>query len=731
MGSPVLVFSQPKAVDHWETVIYADHTWQYFVGQTEPDANWRLLAFDDHTWSSGIGGFGYGDDDDQTVIETTISLYLRIRFVIKDTSKIVKAIFNMDYDDAFVAYLNDVEIARANIGVTGDHPVHDQTADGLREAEMYQGGQPVYFYLDYEKLRSCLHEGDNVLAIQVHNESITSSDLSAIPFFSVGIADDSNQYLPTPSWFSAPFDFVSSNLAIININTDGQEIPDEPRIIAHMGIINNPVGTRNFLTQAYNGYDGRISIEIRGQSAQMFPKKSFGIETQDEHGDNLNVSLLGMPEENDWILYAPYSDKTLIRNELCFHLARAMGGYSSRTQFCELILNDEYQGIYLLMEKIKRDKNRVDIATVTPADTTGDQLTGGYIIKVDKPDDESHPGWLSPVVPPYPNWGRFYFQFHDPAPDEIMPAQESYIQNFIREFETALVSSNFSDPVNGYARHIDMDTFVDHFILREFSKEIDSYKYSTYMYKDKDSIDGRLKMGPFWDFNLGFGNVNFGHERAMYTDGWMYNTGIPHMYWWYRLIRDEQFRTRLNARWSELRQGVFHTDSVLVFIDNTVTHIAEASKRNFEKWPVIGEEIWPNFYVGNSYEDEVNYLKDWIVARLEWMDENMPGRSGIRVMPADETAISTDDFKIYPNPFTNSTIIRYHLLKPGQIKIIIYNLLGQKVRTLLDSYNAVGMKQLQWDGKNESGNFVASGLFFYKVYINDKAITQGKLIRRN
>jgi hypothetical protein len=171
--------------------------------------------------------------------------------------------------------------------------------------------------------------------------------------------------------------FSSSNLPLILINTDGQSIKDEERIPAHMGIINNPNGQRNFLTDRYTDYDGRISIELRGSSSTMYDKKSYGFETQDADGENNNVSLLGMPEENDWVLYGPYSDKTLLRNTLPFYIARELGQYASRTAYCELFINDEYLGLYVLMEKVKRDKNRVDIARLKPDDIAGDELTGG------------------------------------------------------------------------------------------------------------------------------------------------------------------------------------------------------------------------------------------------------------------------------------------------------------------------------------------------------------------
>ena len=152
---------------------------------------------------------------------------------------------------------------------------------------------------------------------------------------------------------------TSSNLPIIVIDTYEQVIPDEPKISAHMGIIFNGSGEINYITDSSSHYDGDIGIEIRGHSSQhYFPKKQYGLETRDSEGENINVSLLGMPEENDWILYAPYSDKSLMRNVLAYDIAKSLGSYAPRTQFCEVILNNDYVGIYVFMEKIKKDSNR-------------------------------------------------------------------------------------------------------------------------------------------------------------------------------------------------------------------------------------------------------------------------------------------------------------------------------------------------------------------------------------
>jgi hypothetical protein len=653
---------------------------------------------------------------------------MRIAFTLLDTAVISKAVLNMDYDDAFVAYLNGVEIARSNIGMPGDHPAFNQTSTGHHEATMYQGGSPEYFYLTRQQLSDLLIPGDNVLAVQVHNENITSSDLSSIPFFSVGIMDTVKSYRTIPEWFNAPVDFTSSKLPIIIIDTDGQEIPDEPKINATMGIIYNGEGQVNNVWDPFNNYNGYIGIELRGQSAQAYPKKSYGIETRDVNGENLNVSVLGLPEENDWILYGPYSDKTLLRNTLAFNMAQQLGQYASRTVFIELILNDDYQGLYVLMEKIKRDKNRVDIDRLNPEDIEGDELTGGYIIKCDKPYNT---GWQVDVIPPG-EFGKVYYQYHDPKADELKPEQETYIRNFIYEFERCLVGDNFADPVEGYAKYIDVNSFVDHFLLQEFTKEIDSYRFSFYMYKMKDSNGGKLFAGPVWDFNLAFGNFGEGvWEEPWTTKDW--NAEIPawsRVFWFDRLLEDEHFQNRLKIRWTQIRQDVFSNEYILAYIDRTALEIEEARIRNYQRWPVIGVYVWPNYYIGTSYEEEITWFKNWIITRLEWMDTNMPGEiTSINTGSADDNQSEDIPPYAFPNPFNSFSKIIYKIDTPGQITISIFDALGRSVKTKSFYASTKGNYTFIWDGSGNTVDQVASSVYFYTVSSDNLVIVKGKFVK--
>lgn len=182
---------------------------------------------------------------------------------------------------------------------------------------------------------------------------------------------------------AAPFVFTSSNLPIVTINTAGQTIADSPSIIANMGIINNGVGAINNLTDVPNEYNGNVAIEYRGNYSQSLPQKPYALELRDVNNLELNVPLLGMPLEHDWCLIANYNDKVFMRNTLAYKLATEMGHYATRSQFCEVVVNGSYQGVYVFMETIKRDNNRVNISRLDPIEISGLDVTGGYILKND------------------------------------------------------------------------------------------------------------------------------------------------------------------------------------------------------------------------------------------------------------------------------------------------------------------------------------------------------------
>lgn len=596
-------------INHWESVILEGDELQYLLPTSQPSDEWIQQSFDDSSWGVGNSGFGYGDDDDNTILpDGTASVYMRKSFSIINLSAIEGVFLHLDYDDSFVAYLNGVEIARDLI--TGNPPQFDQFSDGLHEALLYQGFVPEQFDIDV----SLLIEGENILAIEVHNESTTSSDLSAIPILSVGINDDSNNYSPTPEWFSAPVsvDFTSSNLPIIIINTGGEEIQDEPKVSATMKIVYRGEGERTFVTdqddEVFLDYSGNIGIEIRGSSSQLLPKKQYGFTTYDDTGiDTDNVKLLGMPKENDWILNSLAFDPSLLRDYLCYNLSREIGEYATRTSYCEVVINGEYTGLYVLQEKIKADDNRIDINKIDPEDNALPELTGGYITKSDKTTGNDPVAWS---MPNYGGWNTDFIH-SVPKPEEATAAQTQYIQTEFEQLAKTSIAKN-ATLSNGYPSIIDIPSFVNFMLINELASNPDAYQFSTYFHKDRN---GKLRAGPLWDLNLSFGNDLFdlGFDRS-HTTIWQFDDGNRGAMFWRDLFENNDFRCYLSKRWNELTQPgqPLHQSSLETSINQIILLISEAAEREHAAWGTV-----------EDHDTEIMNMKRWIADRMTWMTQEL------------------------------------------------------------------------------------------------------------
>ena len=691
----------------WETAIFAEDLWKYIVPTSSINENWNNINFDDSAWMEGIGGFGYGDNDDGTILDQINSVYFRRVFEINDISKLKKGLIHADYDDGFVAYVNGFEIGRSsNLSDFGSYVPFDANTSFDQEASLYLGYYPDEIILDSLDIMNLLIEGQNVLAIQVHNVSTNSSDMSGNFYLSFEVQDTVDMYDEVPDWFIEPIIFNTSNLPIMVIDTYGNQILDEPRIDAFMGIIDNDSGV-NIIGDNYNGYDGQITIEKRGNSSQWNDKTPYRFETVNEQGENNNVSLLGMPEENDWVLYAPWQDKSMIRNILTYKISNDLDRYAPRTKLIELYLNDEYKGVYVLMEKIKRDANRVNISKLNSDEISGDDLTGGYILKFDWFFTGDNLGGFESDID-----GNIY-NYHYPKPSDIVPEQENYIINYINDFETIMSSDQYNDQSTGYPSVLNVDSFVDFILLQELAKNVDAYRLSTYLYKDKESVDNRLTAGPVWDFNHGYGNCDYG-ETWEFTN-WLleYNPegGDQMSFWWELIWQDDYFQNKISERYTELRSTVFSEIYIYGVIDSLVNELGSSVDRNFSKWPILGLYVWPNYYVFDTFEQEIDYLKGWISDRLNWMD------SQILLLNSRSSSIPID-FHLnqnYPNPFNPITTLSYSLPKDELVNITIFDIMGRPVKIIQNSYQTKGFKFIKWDAKNDRNELVSAGLYFYTI----------------
>lgn len=665
----LFAFQSNAQLNHWETILYDSTTWKYQVPNVNTPSNWQASNFNDANWNSAKGGFGFGDNDDFTVLPTnSTAVYLRRAFTINDLSSIIAVALHLDYDDGYIAYLNGIEIARN--GIPNGIPGYNTLANISHEAQLYQNGQPDLALLTANQFQNILVQGANTLCIAVYNQSANSSDFTCRPFLSIGTSNSNQTYYDTPSWFSNPAIFDSSTLPIVVLDTYGVNIPDEPKIDAMMGIIYNGPGQVNNINDAFNEFYGQIAIEKRGSSSGGFPQQSYGLETRGPDSVNYNVSLFDWPSDNDWILYAPYTDKTLMRNVLTYQLGNEMGRWAPRTQFCEVILNGNYIGVYVLMERIKTNPGRVNIDQLNFSDTLDNNLTGGYIVKVDKTTAGGVIAWTSPYTCQAPGTGPIQYQLHDPTIDTIHPLQKAYIQDYITDWEVALKSPGFTDPINGYKAYIDVASFIDYFLLTELSKNVDGYRISTFLHKQRFSEGGKLVAGPLWDYNIAWGNANY--CQGGNTTGWEINFNsicggsgaLQNPFWWNRLLDDPLYANDVNCRWAALRQSTLSDAALFQFIDSMANLLEIPAQRHYQKWPILGNYVWPNNFIGQTYQEEITYLKNWIGERTAWMDANMFG-----TCTANDLELERTNLTIYPNPTTSMLQIS-GLTGNGQLEII-------------------------------------------------------------
>ena len=519
--------------------------------------------------------------------------------------------------------------------------------------------------------------------------------------------------------------FTSSNLPIVIINTNGQTVPDEPKIVADLQIIDNGVGKRNNLTDTPI-FTSKIGIELRGSSSQMFPKKPYGFELRDATGVNsVNASVLGMPSESDWVLNAMYDDKSLIREAVTYDLNRQLSKYyTPRYRFCEVVLNGRYNGLYMLMEKIKRNKNRVNITSIKTTDIAGDAVTGGYIFKIDKFTGSDSREWDSPYKM---NGKTIPIQIEKPKIDEVTEEQFQYAKQFITSFENNLSSTQFQDSTTGYRKYIHDDSFVDYLLTTEISHNVDGYRLSAFFYKDRDSKDGKIVMGPIWDYNLTYGNANYCNGNSY--QGWAYSFGticsgdqyqIP--FWWNRLLSDRRFANNVRIKYQTLRKGLLQTARVHTYIDSVANVLNESQARNFQQWPILGVYVWPNGYVGQTYQQEVDYLKTWVKNRLEWMD-NAVLPFGSEVLATE----STDSFglTVSPNPSVGDIVVNYQLQQRANVRLSLTDAIGRTLSTFAWPNQASGDHQEILPVRSLPAS---SGVYFLQLEA-DSQLVQRKIIR--
>jgi hypothetical protein len=404
--------------------------------------------------------------------------------------------------------------------------------------------------------------------------------------------------------------FTSDLPVVILHNHGGGAVPASGEQFVMMQIFEPRYGVTS-LTNAPD-LSERARFRLRGSSTQGYPKGSYALETWNEFGDDKKVSILGMPEESDWVFYAPNNfEPALIHNPFMHQLSRDVGRYSSRTRFVEVYLNTgggavqqaNYNGIYVIEEKIKRGKDRVDVDGLQPEHLSPPEVTGGYMLKIDRADPNDFN---------FSAAGQGSLAYVDPKGEEIRTpardAQEQYIVGYLNQYGNALNGANFKDPVNGYAAYFDVPAGIDHHILNVFAFNVDALRLSTYLYKPRN---GKITFGPLWDFDRALGSTD---GRDANPRVWQSSSGTDFFTypWWGRMFQDIDFWQKWVDRWEEWRLAELSHTNLYRLIDELSGQVKNAQPREYAKWRIAPR--------GGTYASEITHMKNYVRDRTSWID---------------------------------------------------------------------------------------------------------------
>lgn len=371
--------------------------------------------------------------------------------------------------------------------------------------------------------------------------------------------------------------------------------------------------------------EGAALFRYRGNSSRWFTKGSFRLRTVKDGNPEMarQIGLLGMKDGKEWALHGPFLDKTLLRNYICMNLsAEVMGTWVPDSRFCELVLDGEYQGVYLLMETIDVEENRLDLREYEP----GDPVLS-YLVRI---EPYTNPQKVLDNFSLYSyrmEPGRHLELLYPGVGDQTQQVRE-YVQADYNEAERMLYSVKMLDGSGAWRQELDVDTFVNYYILMEFFSINDTFAASTYFYRD---ARGKLSIGPVWDYNNAFNNFLrpiSGREFLLSQRGW-----------YAKLMQDEDFVEQVISRYRQLRRGVLSEDRLLAYEEEIEAWLGSAIDRNFSVWgysfnpellsvrerqrPALGSGETLRDVNSSSYEEAVKWMRDYIVDRGQWMDEHI------------------------------------------------------------------------------------------------------------
>ena len=414
----------------------------------------------------------------------------------------------------------------------------------------------------------------------------------------------------------------SSNLPIFVIDTFGQPIPgtNAPFKQLSYSAVMDTDGSGRASTTGVANFSGAAGIRVRGKASANAPKQQYTFETWDENGNDRDVSVLGLPDESDWVLKASYWDKSLMRNVLAFDWSQDMGYYASASRYVEVYLNtdggavteSDYLGVYILAEKIKIGPDRVDIDKLQPTDLTEPDIDGGFMILADV-------GRHDPGEVGFKTNSGIELGYYDPQEAELAPEQRTWIRDYVNEFEAAIFAADFINPNTGlhYSDYFDVQSIYDNHLFVEFTRNTDGFRGSTFFTHDRG---GKLVTSPVWDYDFALGHAS--HMNGNQTAGW-YHDDVPGIWytWQHRLFEDPEFELGYWDRWFELREDILDTDRLIADVDANIAILQEAQARNFARWPIfVGYSPPTSYSSATSYEEEVNHIKTWLTGRMDWFD---------------------------------------------------------------------------------------------------------------
>ena len=423
-------------------------------------------------------------------------------------------------------------------------------------------------------------------------------------------------------------DVFCTHLPLVQINTNDAEIPGRSVFDQNgylTGYTQTPDGQDSIFAEITitdqkntNNHIGdlaalnsRIIIHVRGNSSRSFDKASYAVRLVTDSGENNPQSIMGMDAHHEWVLHGPFLDKTLMRNYMWYNIAGEIMDYAPNVRFCEVMLNGDYQGIYVMAETIIAGKNgaRLNLSVNKKSNTFS-----GYLLQLDR--GSTDPLKNISQFSDYTQRAQSLLNIEYPGADNLTEELSEAIRQDFSRFEKALYSYDFDDPKYGYRSFLDMESFADYFILNELTCNYDAGSLSTYIYKDTDR---KLRLC-IWDFNSA-------------CDAYQDTIILPQHFemqnclWYVMLIKDEAFVEKIISRYQSLRKTYLSDEYLNDYIDGVISYLGPAIERNYEKWGyTFGEEydlLKPTERNPRTYEEAVEKMKSFLEARTAWLDENI------------------------------------------------------------------------------------------------------------